>query len=190
MPERSHHAGAHSPEYALLGFLYEGPNHGYNLHQLLASELCYVWHGSQSQTYNILKRLEAQGYISSTTQEQEKLPPRQLLQLTTSGRCRFEDWLQTPSGSSVRAIRVELITRLYFAQKYYPAMIPPILEAQSVEIKTTLTRLENDRRRIPPEQTFNLLSLELRIQELRSVRDWLIKCNKVFEIKILEEKLL
>ena len=183
MPDKTHHPGARSPEYALLGFLYGQPNHGYNLHQQLLTEFGYVWHISQSQTYSILKRLETQGYISSTTQEQEKLPPRQLLQLTVSGRRRFEDWLQTPSGSSVRAIRLEFITRLFFFQKYFPDRIPAILDAQSAGIKTTLNRLETNRKSIPPEQSFNRLSLELRIRELRSVRDWLVKCRKAFEIK-------
>lgn len=178
--EKSHHAGARSPEYALLGFLYEQPSHGYNLHQQLVGELCYIWHVSQSQTYNILKRLEAQGYISSTTQQQEKLPPRQLLQLTAEGRERFENWLQTPSGSSVRAIRVELITRLYFAKKYHPRLVKTILEAQSEDVKAALRRLENHRKKLAPEETFNLLSLDLRIREMRSVRDWLIECHQAF----------
>ena len=183
MPEQPHSIGARSPEYALLGFLYRQPNHGYNLHQQLVSELGYVWHVSQSQTYNILKRLEAQGYVSSTIIEQEKLPPRQLLRITAAGRQRFEEWLGTPSGSSVRAIRVEFITRLYFAQKLFPAMIPAMIEAESFEVDTVLTRLEINRKNIPPQQTFNRLGLELRIQQLQSVRTWLIKCCKAFEIK-------
>jgi DNA-binding PadR family transcriptional regulator len=183
MPEPSRHLGAHSPEYALLGFLYGQPSHGYELHQQLATELGYVWHVSQSQTYAILKRLETQGFISSTTQEQKKLPPRQLLQITASGRRRFEQWLKTTSGSSVRAIRLEFITRLYFAQKLFPDMIPVIIEEESANINTTITRLEKDRNAIPPEQTFNRLSQELRIRQLHSVRDWLIECRKAFGIK-------
>lgn len=183
MADRSHHTSVRSPEYALLGFLYGRPSHGYNLHQQLLTEFGYIWHVSQSQTYSVLKRLETQGYIRSTTQEQEKHPPRQLLQLTVSGRRRFEDWLHTPSGSSVRAIRVEFITRLYFFQKYFPDQIPTILDAQSVGIKTTLTRLETRRKSLPAEQTFNRLSLELRIRELRSVRAWLGICRKAFDEK-------
>ena len=183
MSEKSGHSGARSPEYALLGFLYDQPSHGYTLYQQLATELGYVWHVSQSQTYNILKRLEAQGCVSSTTQEQEKLPPRQILQITTAGRSRFEEWLHTPSGSSVHAIRLEFITRLYFAQKLFPAIVPAILKAQADEINTALTRLELSRPSLPPEQTFNRLSLELRIQQLRAVRDWVLKCRKTFEIK-------
>jgi DNA-binding PadR family transcriptional regulator len=180
MPEKPFHVSARSPEYALLGFLYGQPNHGYALHQQLITEFGYIWHISQSHTYAILKRLATWGYISSTTQEQEKLPARQLLQLTESGRRRFEDWLHASSGSSIRAVRVELITRLYFARIYNPGLIEPILKAQSVEIEDALTRLKNTRKSGSPEQTFNRLSLELRIRELCSVRDWLVICCKAF----------
>lgn len=184
MADQSHHAGGRSPEYALLGFLYDQPNHGYTLHQQLITELGYVWHVSQSQTYNILKRLEKQGYISSTTQEQEKLPPRQLLEITDMGRHRFEEWFQVPSGSSVRAIRLEFITRLYFAQNLFPEKLQTILETQSEEINSALSQLEMNRSTIPPEQIFNRLSLELRIQQLRSVQNWVIQCRKTFGIKV------
>lgn len=183
MLEKTFHMSARSPEYALLGFLYGQPNHGYALHHQLITEFGYIWHVSQSHTYAILKRLATWGYISSTSQEQEKLPARQLLKLTESGRRRFEDWLHTPSGSSLRAIRVELITRLYFARIYDPGLIQSILKAQSVEIENTLTRLVNNRKSAPRELIFNRLSLELRIRELRSVRDWLVICRKAFETK-------
>jgi|SRR5271157_285593 len=183
MGELPPHDGPRSPEYVLLGFVYQQPDHGYTLHQQLITELGQVWHVSQSQTYNILKRLESQGCISSTTEEQEKLPPRQILQITAAGRRRFEDWLQTPSGSSVHAIRLEFITRLYFAEKLFPTMIPAIFEAQSIEINAALTRLEVNRAAIPPEQKFNRLSLDLRIRQLRAVRDWIVKCRQTFELK-------
>jgi DNA-binding PadR family transcriptional regulator len=183
MPERTFHVGPRSPEYTLLGFLYGQQNHGYALHQQLITEFGYIWHVSQSHTYAVLKRMAVRGYISSAIQEQEKLPARQLLQLTESGRRHFEEWLHTPSRSSMRAIRVELITRLYFARIYNPGLIEPILKTQSVEVEKALTRLINSRKSVPREQTFNRLSLELRIRELRSVRDWLIICRKAFEKK-------
>lgn len=181
MVEQLHHIGSRSPEYALLGFLYEHPRHGYALHRQLVTELGHVWHVSQSQTYNILKRLELQGWISSTTQEQEKLPARQILQITEAGRRRFEEWLEIPSGSSVRTIRLEFITRLYFAWKLFPNKLQPILKAQSAEINSTLARLEMSQSAIPAAQTFSLLSLDLRIQQLRAVRRWVVKCRKIIK---------
>jgi DNA-binding PadR family transcriptional regulator len=183
MVNKKHHSGSHSPEYALLGFLYDQPNHGYNLHQQLITELGHVWHVSQSQTYAILKRLVKQGDISSSTLEQEKLPARQILEINAAGRRRFKAWLRTPSGSSVRAIRLEFITRLYFAQKLFPETIQKIFEEESTDINAALTRLELARRAIPAEQAFNRFSLDLRIRQLHSVRDWLIECRKTFENK-------
>ena len=182
MTEPSHHTGSRSPEYALLGFLYTEPSHGYTLHQQLVTELGQVWHISQSQAYNILKRLESQGYLSATTQEQEKLPPRQVLQITDAGRRRFEEWLQTPSGSSVHAIRLEFITRLYFARRLFPDLIAAIIAGEAADIDTTLARLEAARTTIPNEQTFNRLSLDLRLQQLRAVREWVIQCRQTLEI--------
>jgi PadR family transcriptional regulator, regulatory protein AphA len=178
MAKRLIHHGSISPEYALLGFLYLQPSHGYGLHQQFTAELGFVWHISQSQTYNILNRLEMQGDISSTMVEQEKLPPRQVLQITQKGRDWFDKWMDMPTGSSVRAIRLEFITRLYFAQKIAPQKIQHLLDSESAEIRATITKLELNQGEIPADQAFNRLSLQLRIQQLHSALDWLNECRK------------
>jgi DNA-binding PadR family transcriptional regulator len=181
MPESSTSHRSRSPEYALLGFLYSQPGHGYDLHRLLIAELGQIWHISQSQTYTILKRLEIQGYISSTTREQEKLPAIQYLQITPAGRRRFTAWLETATGSSVRAIRLEFITRLYFAHRLFPERLLPMLEAQAAEVQKALTRLEASLAVLPQGQKFNFLGLQLRIQQLKSILIWLVECRKVFQ---------
>lgn len=170
--------GSLSPEFALLGFLYKQASYGYDLYQQLVTELGFVWHISQSQTYNILKRLEIQGDISSTLLEQDKLPSRLDLQLTRQGRERFIKWLSTPTGHSVRVIRMEFLTRLYFVQKIAPRNIPAMIDQQSVEINATLARLELDQADLPADQIFNRLSLQLRIQQLRSALNWMDECRK------------
>jgi DNA-binding PadR family transcriptional regulator len=181
MPKLSTSHRSRSPEYALLGFLYSQPNHGYDLHRLLIAEFGQTWHVSQSQTYNILKRLEMQGCISSTTVKQEKLPPIQFLTITPAGRSHFEAWLETPTGSSVRAIRLEFITRLYFTQRLNPERTLPMLDTQTIEVQKTLARLEASQAALPGGQIFNRLSLQLRIQQLKSIVDWLDECRKAFK---------
>lgn len=178
MTETPKHHGSLSPEYALLGLLCLQPSHGYDLHQRLITDFGFVWHVSQSQTYNILKRLETQGDISATTRPQEKLPPRQLLRVTRQGRQRFEKWLDAPTGSSVRAIRLEFLTRLYFAREMAPEKIQAMLDGESAEIQATLTRLEMDQAGLTDDQTFNRLSLRLRVRQLHSTLDWLDECQK------------
>ncbi len=178
------HYGTHSPEYALLGFLFQQPGYGYNLHQTLVTELGYVWHVSQSQTYAILKRLVTHGFLSATIQDQEKLPSRQLLQLTSTGRRQFKHWLVEPTGSSVRAIRLEFVTRLYFAKKFFPDKLIPMLVSQTGEVDAAIDRLDKIRSAIPPDQTFNRMGLELRIRQLGSIKTWLVECYAVLGIDL------
>jgi DNA-binding PadR family transcriptional regulator len=170
-----------SPEFVLLGFLYEHPSHGYELHGRLCSEFGDIWHVSQSQTYNILKRLENQGYIASTAVAQEKLPPRQLLNVTEAGLQRFDTWLHTPTKCSVHAIRVEFITRLYFIMQYYPAKSLETIKLQMDEVMTGLERLKVIRANLPEDQVFNRLGLELRMKLLGSIVSWLNECCQEFE---------
>ena len=101
MAKNPNRHGSISPEFALLGFLCLQSSHGYDLHQQLTNGLGFVWHISQSQTYNILNRLEMQGDISSTMLAQEKLPPRQVLQITQKGRERFDHWMDMPDSQSI-----------------------------------------------------------------------------------------
>ncbi len=170
-----------SPEYVLLGFLYRDSNHGYDLHKRMESEFENIWHASQSQTYNILNRLEAQGYIIATPVEQEKLPPRQFLHITGAGKRRFEEWLDNPTKSSVHAIRVEFISRLYFMQLYYPQKVLQMIHTQVDVVANGLIQQEENLRDLPDTQMFNRLALELRIKLLHSVISWLKECYAAFE---------
>lgn len=178
------HIGARSPEFALLGFLFQEAGHGYTLHRQLHSELGYIWLVSQSQTYAILKRLVMQGYLSSTIENQEKFPSRQLLEITPAGRLRFEDWLHTPTGSSVHAIRLEFITRIYFAKKLFPEMLAELFSTQIKEVHAAINRLKKIKSGIAPEETFNAIGLELRIRQLESIQTWLYESQVNFGINI------
>ena len=134
-PPKPHHSGNVSPEFALLGFLVAGPDHGYDLHQRFVTELGYVWHLSQSQAYAILKRLENKGDISVHLVEQTKLPDRQRLRITPQGRRRFMDWLGRGAASNARGIRLEFLTRLYFSTLYTPEETGHIYATQLSEIR-------------------------------------------------------
>lgn len=177
MNTKSGYIGSLSPEYALLGLLAQQPAHGYNLHQRLVEELGQIWHISQSQVYNILKRLEARGDITGTLQEQEKLPSRLFYRLTPSGQARFDTWLATPTGNSVRAIRVEFLTRLYFTSQRGQQATDALVDAQFNATLKGLARLQDMLGELPPEQVFNRLGLELRLTQLTSILEWLEKCR-------------
>ena len=183
MAQKDHHTGNLSPEFALLGFLITEPGHGYDLHQRCVIELGHVWHLSQSQAYAILKRLEQRGYINAQTVEQSKLPARQMLRITAQGRRRFTEWMEDISVNS-RSIRLEFLTRLYFARKYKPEKAAQIYQAQCDAINLTIERLESLLANLPPEQQFNQLSLDLRLRQMKLIQEWMndIK-TKIFDSK-------
>jgi DNA-binding PadR family transcriptional regulator len=163
-----------------MGLLYQAPSHGYELHQRLHERFGYIWHSSQSQSYNILKRLEMQGFISSTRKNQEKLPPRQQLQLTSSGKQRFLEWLNQPTNSSVHAIRVEFITRLYFMQLYFPDRTKKMIHDQAELVRSDASRLRELLENQTAGEPINRLALELRLELLDSVVKWLDGSNWPF----------
>lgn len=180
---KNHTSSRLSPEYALLGFLYQQPSHGYELHHRLLGEFGNIWHASQSQTYNILNRLETQGYITSTFVEQVKLPRRQVLQISEAGMKRFETWLNLPTKSSVHAIRVEFVTRLYFMQQYFPQNILEMIRIQRSVVNAGLVQLRENLANLTEDQTFDRLALELRIKLLTSVISWLDEYYETVQAK-------
>lgn len=181
MIKRSRYVSSLSPEYAVLGLLAQQPDHGYDLHQRLLAELGQVWRISQSQMYNLLKRLERQGDIVADRQEQPKLPDRRVFHLTEQGRQRFERWLETPTGCSARAIRVEFLTRLYFARLRSPVLALRLIGRQKDETRRGLEQLRAKLEDLPADQVFNRMGLELRVRQLASVLDWLEECSILLE---------
>lgn len=177
---KAHHTGSLSPEMALLGLLYSGPSHGYDLHRKVITDLGEVWHLSQSQAYAILKRLEAQGEISAEAMAQEKLPSRQVLSMTERGRERFLSWLEATSAGSTRAIRMEFVTRLYFLRMYFPHKIAQAFDAQRLEAQNQIQRLDNLHQELPVDRPFSRISLDLRLKQLRVVLEWLDECQQEF----------
>lgn len=187
MAKKEHNTGNLSPEFALMGFLIEKPCHGYDLHQRLTTELGQVWHLSQSQAYAILKRLETRGDISARMVAQEKLPARQMLHITASGRKRFFAWLETEISTTARSVRLEFLTRLYFANLYRPEIISQIYQSQLSEIDTKIEQLETLIEHLPPEQTYNRLSLDLRLQQMKLIENWMAEIKTQFHIPRIEK---
>ena len=162
-------SSALSPEYVLLGLLTQRPTHGYDLYERVRQELGQIWQIGMSQTYNILKRLEAKGFIIGAVQE--KAPARRRFRLTPAGRRRYKEWLKTPAEPSARAIRVEFLTRLYFTYTTTPKAALSLIDTQIAETQAGLAHLIEALAKLPPEQTFNRLGLDLCLRQLASILD-------------------
>ncbi|HUN22465.1 MAG TPA: PadR family transcriptional regulator [Anaerolineales bacterium] len=163
----------YSPEFALLGFLKQAPTHGYELHQKLKDHLGEIFHANLSQTYNILTRLEEQAFINGTTQTQEKRPAKRLYILTNSGAERFEKWLTETAPGSVHAVRVELLTRVFFLQKFAPTRIQPTILNQQLAIQSVLEQLQARLNCLPADEIINRAGINLRIEQLSGLLNFL-----------------
>lgn len=165
------------PQYAVMGFLYLHPMHGYDLHKQLQAHLGEIWHIRQSQAYSIMKRLEKEGMISATRQPQPKRPDRELLTLTDGGRQAFEIWLACPTPTSARALRVEFLTRIFFASQINSETCSRLIREQIEATRKDLAELEKHLASVLPDQVFNRMGLELRVRQSYTMMEWLESCE-------------
>lgn len=161
-----------SPENVLLALLLEAPRDGYQLNQILRRELGQVWHLSQSQLYATLRRLEVRGWVSGEEQESRRGLPRRIFNLSEVGRQQALRWLMTPSRCAVQIIRLELPSRVFLIRRLFPEQLRDFLERQHQVIQEGLNRLHVQLERIPPEQTYNRMAVEMRLHQTRALLDW------------------
>ncbi|MBN1536437.1 MAG: helix-turn-helix transcriptional regulator [Anaerolineales bacterium] len=166
-----------SPKFPVLGLLYFQPMHGYDLHRKLASDLHEIWRISQSQVYALVKRLEAEGLVQTNLETQEKRPDRCILSLTENGKTAFFDWLNTSTQSSSRAIRMEFLTRIYFASHMGKPVVEQIIKEQAVATQNDLQQMHERYDSMTHEEVFSRLGLELRMRQIISILDWLESCE-------------
>jgi PadR family transcriptional regulator, regulatory protein AphA len=173
-PSNRHFADVR-PEYTLLGFLMHRSMHGYDLYNQFQLHLGHVWHLSQSQMYSTLKRLEAQGLIEGLTNEEGANPSRRYLVITQAGLRRFFFWLMQPSDCSSRIMRLEFISRLFFASMQDPTISAYIVQGQAASVARELANHERMLQSLEAEDLFNRLALEFRIHQLAAQLEWLEK---------------
>lgn len=166
-------------EYALLGFLYQRPRHGYEIHQqLLESEgPGLVWRPKQSQVYALLNKLEQQGYITAVVEAGETYPPRKTLHLTPAGRAALWDWLQTPTPQA-RKMRQEFMAKLYFAHQMAPPLTAVLIANQREKCQEWLAACQSHAESFAAEQRFEWLLYQFRLGQIDAMSRWLDICEQ------------
>ena len=159
-------------EIALLGFLRDGPEHGYQIHQMVSDPagLGLIWNLKQSQLYSLLAKLEKDGYVSSVIQSQDPHPPRRVFKLTASGRRVYLDWLTSPVAV-MRLIRQDFLAKLYLLHGDDESH-QLLIERQ---MKVCLRWLEefNQEAAKFEEGSFGRQTFEYRISHIKSIISWL-----------------
>ena len=117
-------------EYAILGFLLEAPMHGYELRDRLAQGLGSFWRVASSQLYQVLHRLNEQGWVEGTTVEARFAgPSRNVYRTTDTGEEAFWKWATSPVRHA-RQIRIEFLAKVYFLRRLAPERLSGLVGGQ------------------------------------------------------------
>ncbi len=162
---------------ALLGFLMQGPAHGYALHQRAEEELGRIWYMGMSNVYGTLKDLEAAGQVESSLDE-ESYPPRKVYAITPAGRKSFSVWLRE-AVPAVRDMRVEFLAKLYFFRTLNLKGVERLLEAQRAVCRERLEQLER-RATDGAEDPFERLVSDFRRRRIETSIAWLRSCERLW----------
>lgn len=170
-------------EHALLGFVYEHPAHGYEIHQQMAAQsgLGQVWRIKQGQLYALLAKLEENGLLAADRQAQESRPPRKIYTLTADGCAAFLAWRNSPVARG-RQMRSEFLAKFYFACRQDPTAAESLLTQQSAACTTWLADLHGQaQRQAPPssqQEIFAYAVQQFRINQVESFLAWLATCRQ------------
>lgn len=181
MASNSSPANVLSPEHLILGLLRQEPAHGYELQQRIARDLSELWHLHFNQIYGILHRLEAEGRVVGTVEKGNNAPARRRYRITRAGDEHFMTWLRKPTVSSVRVIRIEFITRLFFARQQCPELMATLLAEQKDATRRSLAHQQGTLEVAGVERPYSQLGIALRVRTLAGVLDWLDDCATTLE---------
>jgi DNA-binding PadR family transcriptional regulator len=110
----------------LLGLLTIEPMSVYDLGQVIRDSVGHFWNESYGQIYPNLKKLAAEGMVTSKTERQEGKPDRHIYAITKKGRKRLAAWLEVKPQPEIP--RNELLLKLFFG-----AQVSPEISIQHVE---------------------------------------------------------
>lgn len=159
-----------STQYVLLGTLYSGQKHGYEIMQFLESALESTWRVSTSQLYVLLKRLEREGLLRSTLETQKTRPSKRIFSLTPVGTNAFLEWLRTPV-KHVRDLRIEFLAKLFFFRRLSLPGGNHVVNAQVNVLEEIKGRIR--KRQDTENDPFNKLVLGIRVMTVESWLKWL-----------------
>ncbi len=159
-------------ELSLLGFLKQGPQHGYQIHLQVSDPngLGPIWRLKQSQLYALLAKLEKDGYIWGELEAQVAArPPRRIYKLTSSGQTTYQDWLQSPVNVP-RLMRQEFFAKLYFARQEGQEGARALVDSQRIVCQEWLKTMKAQKIK---QGSFKALIQEYRIGQIEATLCWL-----------------
>lgn len=178
-----------SSEFALLGFLYEKPTHGYDLHKLITEPdgIGLIWNVKMSNLYAYLDKLDKKGYIHGTMQPGDAHPTRTEYKITNEGKKAFTGWLSS-IVKHPREFRQEFMLRYFFHLKYQPDKVNVLINQQHQECSLWLEKTIVLFNKVNEEDQFKKSVIQFRIAQIQSMINWLNKLQNDINKGVENEK--
>jgi PadR family transcriptional regulator AphA len=160
-------------EAALLGLLVlEGPSSAYDLVRAVAGSIGFFFTPARSHVYDVLPRLERQGWARHTVVEQATRPDKRVYRATREGRRTLASWVAEPDGEDTD--RAVLLLKVYFGEVVAPEVTIERLETLHERARAALDRYrEIDARNAGSDADFfPLLTLRHGIERTWSTIRW------------------
>lgn len=161
-------------EYALLGFLLDGPCHGYELHKKMTETngVGMIWDVKISNLYAQLEKLARRGLITGHVHEIEQRPARTEFSLTPEGVNDVNRWLHEPVEHP-RDFRHDFLIRVYFISTYQPGELEWLIDRQLDICNGWLSSIGEKEKVLPLAENFANLTNFFRYSQIQSMMDWL-----------------
>ena len=102
-------------KYAILGVLNYKPASGYDIKKFCDESIAHFWNENYGHIYPVLKQLEADGWVTKTTEINDGKPSRNVYRITDTGKKALHEWLLQPP--EVPQSRCEFLLKLFFARE-------------------------------------------------------------------------
>jgi DNA-binding PadR family transcriptional regulator len=165
-----------SSNEVLLGMLTVTPMSGYDLGQNIRGSVGHFWSESYGQIYPNLKKLEAEGFVTSEKERQMDKPDRRIYAITKKGRERLAKWLTVPPQPEIP--RNELLLKLFFGSQVSPEIaiqhVERMVESESVYLRKfkRIEREEIDKSRHSPDAPYWKMAARFGQLELKAHLRW------------------
>ena len=166
-------------EIALLGFLFKGPKHGYELHKDISNPMGIggVWRIKIGKMYSMLKKLESKGFISATSEQDGNRPPKNTFLLTKLGKYIFNEWMRTPIKHG-RDLRILLLMKIYFLKRSGLFNGEDLILKQKAECENWKERYKPGLQDRNGEKPFNWFVRKYRSSQIDGFINWLDWCRE------------
>jgi PadR family transcriptional regulator AphA len=169
-----------SLKFALLGLIAIQPASGYDLKRTIERSIYYIWNATSPQIYNTLAKLREEGFITSVDLPQRSKPDKKIHAITPEGREALAAFLNEPIRSSVT--RDEVLLRIFFGNFADRGTIHKELLLTLERIREECAYLETVEARITAHpgpkmeaRKFQLLSLRMKVAQMRAMEDELVR---------------